>query len=132
MKSKSIRIENGQEIEWEPENATHLKLHLPGPAGVISLPVIVRGTREGTGCWSWNGSIESPTLKPSLLLTSGHFASGFKAEDSCWCKYNAQHPDETPHFHCYRCHTHINDGKAHFLDDCSHEFKGQILDLLNL
>lgn len=30
------------------------------------------------------------------------------------------------------CHTWITDGKAIFLNDCTHEFAGQTLDLLNV
>lgn len=30
------------------------------------------------------------------------------------------------------CHTWINDGKVQFLSDCSHEFAGQTLDLLDV
>jgi hypothetical protein len=91
------------------EEATHVKIHIPGPAGELTLPVIRHGTRQGTNCWTWNGSIDAPTLKPSVL-SQGYNGDSVK----------------------YRCHTWINDGKAIFLDDCSHELKGQTLDLLDV
>ncbi|RYD61732.1 MAG: hypothetical protein EOP84_35380 [Verrucomicrobiaceae bacterium] len=64
----------------------------------------MNGTREGTGNWTWNGDTEKPTLKPSVLTWNG----------------------------TERCHTWITDGQAIFLDDCSHEFAGQTLDLLEV
>lgn len=97
-------------MRCEVEHATHVKLNFPGPAGEIFLPVIQSGTRSGTGCWTWNGDVEKPTLKPSVL-TQG-------------CN------DKSPTF--FRCHTWVNDGQAQFLDDCSHELRGQTVDLLEI
>jgi len=37
----------------------------------LELPVITSGTREGTGAWTWNGSLEKPTLRPSIRSTHG-------------------------------------------------------------
>lgn len=82
--------------------ATHLTMHIPGPTGVLTLPVITKGLREGTGCWTWNGSVEAPTLRPSVKTTG----------------------------HDFICHSWINDGAAQFLPDCSHEFAGKTIDLL--
>ena len=68
------------------EEATHVTLNLPGPTGLLTLPVILSGTRAGTGCWTWNGSTDAPTLRPSVLTTG----------------------------HDFRCHSWINDGAAQF------------------
>jgi Family of unknown function (DUF6527) len=133
MKAKPIIMsENGTDVQVEPALATHIKIHLPGPCGILYVPVIIKGQREGTGKWTWNGSIDKPTLKPSVLTQSGHFAPQFEKDDSCWCKYYKEHPEETPVYHCYRCHTWINDGKVQFLNDSTHEFKGQTLDLIDV
>ena len=35
----------------------------------ISLPVITRGSRDEAQAWTWNGSTEKPTLKPSVKTT---------------------------------------------------------------
>lgn len=91
------------------EEATHVTLNIPGPTGDLTLPVIQSGTRHGTGCWTWNGSTEAPTLRPSVL-TQGS---------------NLKHQN-------FRCHSWINDGKAVFLDDCSHDLRGQTVDLLEV
>lgn len=132
LKAKPVIFENMEWVQVEPSKATHIALHIPGRTGIMHLPIIIKVTREGTGKWTWNGDTEKPTIKPSVLTTSGHFADGFKQGDSCWCTYYAANPDDAPTFKCYRCHTWINDGKAQFLDDCSHELVGQTLDLLDV
>jgi hypothetical protein len=104
MKAKPIKIVDGEQVVCDPAEAQYLILRLPGPSGLICLPVMIKGTREGTRNWTWNGSIESPTLKPSVLLTR---------------------PES-------RCHSFINDGHVQFLDDCTHDFKGKTLELLNI
>lgn len=54
--------------------------------------------------WQWNGDVDKPTLTPSILT------------------WNA---DE-------RCHSFVTDGKVRFLDDCTHEYAGQTMDLLEV
>ena len=105
MKAKPVKLNYGVGYEdCSIEEATHVVLRVPGPSGQIVLPVITGGKREGTGCWTWNGDIEKPTLRPSVLTTG----------------------------HNYRCHSWINDGCAQFLADSSHDFAGKILELLNV
>lgn len=108
-----IRIETGYK-HCDPKEATHLQLHLPGPFPNRILPVMIGGTRDGTPNWTWNGSVESPTVKPSVLTRGG----GRLCRDG---KYIEE-----------VCHSFINDGKVQFLDDCTHEFAGQTLDLLDV
>ena len=132
MKAIPLIFENGEFVQCESQKVTNIKLHLPGPSGILILPVMIHGTREGTGRWTWNGNTGKPTLRPSILTQCGHFAPGFKADEFCWCKYYKEHPDETSGFKCYRCHTWVNDGRVQFLPDCSHELAGQTLDLLEV
>ncbi len=87
--------------------ATHVKLRTPGPFWTRMIPVILKGKREGTNCWSWNGDTEKPTLKPSILTKGGE---DFKVI----------------------CHSWVNDGKIQFLADSTHEFAGQTVDLLEI
>lgn len=91
-------------IECGIEEATHITLNIPGPTGMLTLPVITKGTRDGTNYWSWNGDIYKPTIKPSVLT---------------------QH-------HLFTCHSFINDGKVQFLSDCSHDLVNQTLDLKDI
>jgi Family of unknown function (DUF6527) len=131
MKARPLRLRNGEFFEVEPSKATYLEIIIPGPSGRRTFPIILKGQREGTGCWTWNGDTDKPTLRPSVLTTSGHFIESQNGKE-CWCNFNKQNPDKTPVFQCYRCHTWINDGKAQFLGDCSHELANQTLDLLDV
>ncbi len=105
MKAKPVKLIYGEGYEpCAKEEATHIKLNIPGPSGIIYLPVLLRGKRQGTGCWSWNGDTDAPTLKPSVLTTG----------------------------HRFRCHSWINDGQVKFLADCSHDMAGKTVELLEV
>lgn len=95
-------------VQCDPSEATHVRLNMPGPFAYRILPVMIGGTRAGTNNWTWNGSVEKPTLKPSIL-TKGHSNSGE-----------------------HTCHSWVNEGKVQFLDDCTHEFVGQTVPLLDV
>lgn len=106
MKAQPVKLIYAQ--GYEPcsiEECTHVTLDIPGPTGRLTLPVILKGTRDGTNCWSWNGDVDAPTLRPSVK-TEG-------------CNKEGK----------FLCHSWINDGHAQFLDDCSHELKGQTIPL---
>ena len=112
MKAKPVRLtpRDGY-VECPIDEATHVTLNIPGPTGVLTLPVVQGSTtRAGTGCWTWNGSTDAPTLRPSVL-TQGTNA-------------------KSPTF--FRCHSWINDGAAQFLGDCSHELAGKTVVLLDV
>lgn len=109
-KARPVRLEPGRGyVECEPAEATHLTLRIPGPTGLLTLPVVQGNTtRAGTGCWTWNGSIEAPTLRPSVLTQ-------YDGADRQW-----------------RCHSWINDGAAQFLADCSHGMANTTVPLLDV
>jgi Family of unknown function (DUF6527) len=105
MKAQPLKqMPDGSQVYCEPAGATHIWIMTPGPFRNRFIPIILKGTREGTGCWTWNGDTDKPTLRPSLLT---------------WDDNN-------------RCHTWITDGQVIFLGDCSHEYAGQTLDLLDM
>lgn len=79
--------------------------------------------------WTFDGNMASPTFAPSVLVTSGHYAPGWKGP-SCWCTYRVDHPD--CEFICSRCHTFIRGGMVEFLSDCTHGLAGQTLPLPDL
>jgi len=111
MKAKPVRLVYGSGyVQCSAEDATHVTLNIPGPTGRLTLPVIQRGKREGTGCWTWNGSTDAPTLRPSVL-TEGYSE-----------KSNGP----------FRCHSWINDGAAQFLGDCSHDLANQTVPLMDV
>lgn len=59
--------------------------------------------------WSFNGDLDNPIVSPSLLL---------------W--HNGYPKENIPP---YRCHSFIKAGKIQFLNDCTHELKGQTVEL---
>lgn len=64
-------------------------------------PVRVRRLpgEEKAPCWQWNGSVEKPTVSPSLLVFETEYGP--------------------------RCHSFIRDGVIEFCADSGHELKGQ-------
>lgn len=59
--------------------------------------------------WDFNGNVEKPTFKPSLLV------------------YTPKHSDGTPQKTI--CHSYVTDGKIRYLNDCAHDMKGKTVDL---
>lgn len=107
MKAKPVKEVGGKFVSCLPADATDVFLHFPGPIPIRRLRVILKGARDGTPCWSWNGSIDKPTFKPSILSFGG--------------------TDGTE-----RCHSFVTDGKVQFLSDCTHAYAGTTLDLLDV
>jgi hypothetical protein len=56
-----------------------------------------------TKIWNFDGNLECPTVTPSLLTTGG--------------------TDE------HTCHMFITQGHFHFLNDCTHELAGKIIEM---
>lgn len=112
MKSQPLRLTDTGYEPCEPRDATHLQLHLPGPLPNRILPVMIGGRREGTPNWTWNGNVDMPTVKPSVLTKGGTYEGETYIE--------------------HVCHSWINDGKVQFLGDCTHELAGQTVDLLDV
>jgi hypothetical protein len=54
--------------------------------------------------WSWNGSMDKPTFSPSILIQQG----------------------------ASTCHLFVTDGKLHYCPDCTHQYAGQVLDMVNM
>lgn len=68
------------------------------------------GSGEGVH-WEYNGNPDAPTFKPSVLVT-------YNGEDAG--KGSAPQA---------KCHSFITDGQIQFLDDSTHELKGQTVPL---
>jgi hypothetical protein len=110
--TKMRSIEGGQLAFWCPGcNTAH--------------GVVVDGSRG----WSWDGNVEAPSFSPSVLVRSGHYCSNYKPGDSCWCTYNAAHPERPSKFTCSVCHSFVKNGQIQFLGDCTHALAGQTVPL---
>lgn len=112
MKAIPLRFDgNSTYSPCSPAEATHLHMSSPGPIETIMLPVQIKGTRAGTGNWTWNGDVERPTIKPSVL-------NRFENYDNIIGN-------------TFVNHIWITDGQVIFLGDCTHDLKGQTLDLID-
>lgn len=89
----------------------------------------IHGVCFSPGRWTWNQDAEKPTFSPSIVVQTGHYATGWKKGDECWCTYNAAHRNGPSPFRCTRCHSFVNDGRIQFLEDCTHALAGQTVDL---
>lgn len=76
----------------------------------------------GSTRWTWNGDTARPTIDPSILARSGHYASAWKEGDPCWCGKNLGYT-------CGICHSYVTDGRIQFLTDSTHALRGQTVDL---
>ena len=80
------------------------------------------------GNWEFDGNEDSPTITPSVLITSGHYLSSHKPEDDCWCTFHRKYPGRCG-FICRRCHSYITNGQIQFLPDSTHPLTGQTVPL---
>jgi hypothetical protein len=72
--------------------------------------------------WDWNGSDDRPTFMPSILA---HPHPTFVDHDlQGEALTSPDNVTNTP-----RCHSFVADGRIQFLADCSHELKGQTVEL---
>ena len=98
------------------------KLHRSGDRWLFECP--------GCGCahfandkWSFNGDHIKPTFRPSILVTGRQSPTDEQVKR---IMAGEDLSSELPHT---RCHSFITDGKIQFLDDCSHELRGQTVEL---
>lgn len=85
-----------------------------------------------TSGWQFNGSVDQPTFRPSILVRSGHYVPGYE-NALCWCTWSERYPDkgEAP-FKCQRCHSFVTDGRIQYLGDCTHALAGQTVEMLDV
>lgn len=67
--------------------------------------------------WQWNGDANRPTFSPSILVTWGE-PSDVEGEFDDPAKDQKR-----------VCHSFVTDGRIQFLGDCTHQLKGQTVDL---
>lgn len=84
--------------------------------------VTIAGPGVPHPCWKWNGSLEAPTLEPSVLRKGTKSLS--EAEVQAYLD-TGKLPAPTP----YVCHSFIRDGQIEFLSDCTHAMAGKTVPL---
>lgn len=83
----------------------------PGCGSAHGIPV----KAEGRSNWGWNGSLDSPTFTPSILVT-------YPANPNALEEFKEWKTER-------RCHSFVTDGRIQFLGDSFHALKGQAVDL---
>lgn len=104
MKAQPLKREGSTYKECKPEEADYVALHMHGPFPNRMIPVTINHKLKNT--WNWNGNVDKPTLTPSILTTNGEAG--------------------------HRCHCYVTAGGVEYLTDCTHEFAGQKLELLDV
>jgi hypothetical protein len=74
--------------------------------------------------WGWNGSEESPTITPSILVRGTKPITDDEAERIM----RGEHIEPMPTV----CHSFVADGKIQYLSDCSHFMAGETVELPNM
>lgn len=77
----------------------------PGCDGAHGVPI------AGERAWGWNGSMDSPTLTPSILVT-------YPANPNAIEEFKEWRTER-------RCHSFVTNGQIQFLGDCTHALAGQ-------
>ncbi|WNH10012.1 DUF6527 family protein [Thalassobellus suaedae] len=90
------------------DGVDYLLFNVNEEIGLMRLPVITKGTRHGTNAWTWNGSLDKPTLRPSIR-------TGY---------YNGKEMTEI--------HYWLNDGICQCLGDCKDGNAGKNIELLEM
>ena len=103
--------------DWEPEKYKgNVAIKCPG---CNCHHVIATVVPFGNGAkWSFNGDMEKPTFTPSLLVRTGKYVPGHENMD-----------EEGFEGMSSICHSFISNGFIQFLNDCTHELKGQTVEL---
>ena len=93
-----------------------VEFHCPGCSaaeGGDETHVVTTPPYTGPCVWGWNGSLDRPTLTPSILVhPHGTFAA-----------------DGVTVIQSPRCHSFVKDGRIQFLGDCTHPLANTTVDL---
>lgn len=74
--------------------------------------------------WTFNGDYEKPTLSPSILVRGTRPLT----DDEYKRVMNGEKITPDP----FICHSFVKDGRIQYLGDCTHELKGQTVDLIDV
>lgn len=78
--------------------------------------------------WAFNGDVDKPTISPSLLVSWTQADPPITSEN--FDEYKRNPWTQTPVKKV--CHSFITDGKIQYLNDSTHEFAGQTIELPEL
>lgn len=78
---------------------------------------------NGSRGWEWNGSLERPTVKPSILVRQTLYGP----ERLTFSNYKGEYPPSEVAQGV--CHSYVFDGCIQFLGDCTHSLAKQTVEL---
>lgn len=94
----------------------YLLFWCPGCDEAHGIPV------DGSRGWTWNGSLEAPTVSPSILVRSTRYGP----DKVAFGKYDGPFPCEGSE---WVCHSFLREGQIDFCGDSSHALAGKTVDL---
>jgi hypothetical protein len=71
--------------------------------------------------WEFNGDYDKPTFTPSILVSYPH-PKGYSRDNPAPVEWQGELEN-------FICHSFVTDGKIQYLNDCTHEYVGQTLEL---
>jgi hypothetical protein len=83
--------------------------------------------------WGWNNDVNAPVFSPSVLVTQDQWSPPVTSENleqwraSPWEQHKVQHV-----CHSYVGMNNARPGQIEYLNDCTHELAGKIIDLPQL
>jgi hypothetical protein len=81
-----------------------------------------RFRNSSNAIWQFNGDIEKPTFHPSINYTAGYMIPRKLLRDDEYEYYKKKGFGS-------RCHSYLRNGIMTFLNDCTHDKKGQKIEL---
>ena len=111
----------------EGDGRVFLCFECPGCSENHMVPVAERGERGNA--WEWNGSLERPTLRPSILAKFTTMTPEGWLQYQEWLSGLRKKPDESFESEHVTCHLHLTDGAVQFLADCTHAMAGKCVRL---
>lgn len=87
----------------------------PGCEEAHGIPV------DGSRGWKWNGSLDSPTVEPSILVRGTKRITDAEAD----AIMRGEHIEPEPRV----CHSFVRNGQIEFLSDCTHALAGKTVEL---
>lgn len=97
---------------------------------LVFCPACRKGHKFRAGVWSFNGNLERPTFRASMLVKGVRYPSGgeFPTPD----EHSRVMAGETLPMQPWVCHSFVTDGRIEYLGDCTHSLAGQTVDLPDL
>jgi len=83
-----------------------------------------------TDSWKFNGNLELPTVSPSILVRWTEFTDEGKRQYDMDMKSGVDSDFANYPTKDMVCHFFIQNGRIQYLLDCTHELKGQTVDML--